>query len=132
MSCPDRKILNQVPRSCFPSAAVNTTASRSVAEEYIYQLRETVSTNHRPAFFGGGQEGARADLESSLRPMVDRVPAGAKDSVRGKMLPWALTSTPQHYLYQPASYLDRDLYHSVRINALNCGDGPPCQFRSFT
>jgi len=132
MSCPNRQFLSQVPQSCFPSAAVNTTATRSVAEEYIFQLREQITTNHKPMFFGGGHEGARADLESSLRPSVDRVPAGDSDSVRGKMLPWALSSTPQTYLWQPASYLNRDVFTSTRIDALNCADGPQCQFRSFT
>lgn len=130
--CPNREVLSQMPRSCFPSAPVNTTAARSVADEYIYQLREQISTNHIPMFMGGGHEGARADLESSLRPCMQRTPAGEKDSIRSKQLPWALATTPQHYLWQPASDLSRDVFMSTRIAAINCSQGPRCQVRSFT
>lgn len=134
-SCPSRGLLNQYPDACFPTAVVNTTAPRSVTEEFAYQVREVVSTNHQPMFFGGGHEGARADLESSLRPFCDRARAGDRDSVRDKQIPWALATTPQHYLWQPASYLDRDVFYSTRIAEINCKDdcnGPAVQVRSFT
>jgi len=123
-SQPDPRLLNN------SQAATKLPCSRSV-EDTAFQFRENVSTSHVPFFFG--YEGARADLESSMRFCSTRTRAGDSDSVRSKPIPWALSSTPQHYLWQPASDLFRDNFISTRIVDNNCKPcGPALQVRSFT
>lgn len=126
-----RPLLNNYPTTCFPNSQTGGAAPL-VLEDYFMRIRENQPTRGVPFFMGGGHQGAMTDLDSSMRPCHTREPAGARDSLRGKMIPLALSMTPQHYLWQPASDLGRDTFFSTRISELNCKKGPACQVRSFT
>lgn len=113
---------------CDPCDQTKRFCMTSKDQLYSYLFNRAPTSNTTiPDFVLG--EGARADLESDMRPCWERTPAGDPHGVRNAALPLSLTMDPVFWNEQWPDDLGR-LTKFVRIEEAMCDEGPPCVVRA--